>query len=40
VNGAYNIMKKTFPNAILVDAIEINGLMPQILQQNMVDRII
>ncbi|MFX1575191.1 MAG: RNA-guided endonuclease InsQ/TnpB family protein [Promethearchaeota archaeon] len=40
VNGAYNIMKKGFPNAISVDGIEAFGLMPQILQQNIVDTII
>jgi putative transposase len=37
VNGAYNIMKKAFPNAILVDGIKAFGLMPQILHQNIVD---
>jgi len=37
VNGAYNIMKKAFPNAISVDGIEAFGLMPQILHQNIVD---
>lgn len=37
VNGAYNIMKKGFPNAISVDGIKAFGLMPQILQQNIVD---
>ncbi len=37
VNGAYNIMKKGFPKAISVDGIEAFGLMPQILQQNIVD---
>ncbi|MFX1365183.1 MAG: RNA-guided endonuclease InsQ/TnpB family protein [Promethearchaeota archaeon] len=37
VNGAYNIMKKAFPNAISVDGIEAFGLMPQILQLNIVD---
>jgi len=37
VNGAYNIMKKAFPNAISVDGIEAFGLMPQIIQQNIVD---
>jgi len=37
VNGAYNIMKKGFPNAITVDGIEAFGLMPQILQQYIVD---
>ncbi len=37
INGAYNIMKKGFPNAISVDGIEAFGLMPQILQQNIVD---
>ena len=40
VNGAYNIMKKAFPNAISVDGIEAFGLMPQIIQQNIVDMII
>ncbi len=40
VNGAYNIMKKAFPNAITVDGIEAFGLMPQIIQQNIVDSII
>ena len=40
VNGAYNIMKKAFPNAISVDGIEAFGLMPQIMQQNIVDNII
>jgi len=40
VNGAYNIMKKAFPNAISVDGIEAFGLMPQIIQQNIVDIII
>ena len=40
VNGAYNIMKKVFPNAISVDGIEAFGLMPQIIQQNIVDIII
>jgi len=40
VNGAYNIMKKAFPNAISVDGIEAFGLMPQIIQQNIVDSII
>ena len=37
VNGAYNIMKKAFPNAISEDGIEAFGLMPQIFQQNIVD---
>ena len=37
VNGAYNIMKKAFPNTVSVDGIEAFGLMPQILQQNIVD---
>ncbi|MFX1575458.1 MAG: RNA-guided endonuclease InsQ/TnpB family protein, partial [Promethearchaeota archaeon] len=40
VNGAYNIMRKAFPNAISVDGIEVFGLMPQIIQQNIVDTII
>jgi len=30
-------MKKAFPNAISVDGIEAFGLMPQIIQQNIVD---
>ena len=33
-------MKKSFPNAISVDGIEAFGLMPQIIQQNIVDIII
>jgi len=37
MNGAYNILKKAFPNAITVDGIEAFGLMPHILQQNIVD---
>ncbi|MFX1377010.1 MAG: RNA-guided endonuclease InsQ/TnpB family protein [Promethearchaeota archaeon] len=40
VNGAYNIMKKAFPNAISADGVEAFGLMPQIIQQNIVDIII
>jgi len=40
VNGAYNIMKKAFPNAISADGIEAFGLMPQIIQQKIVDIII
>ena len=40
VNGAYNIMRKAFPNAISVDGIEAFGLMTQIIQQNIVDDII
>ena len=40
VNGAYNIMKKAFPKAVLVDGIEAFGLMPQIIHQNIVDNII
>ncbi|TFG22308.1 MAG: transposase [Promethearchaeota archaeon] len=40
VNGAYNIMKKAFPNAISVDGIEAFGLMPQIIQHTIVDMII
>jgi putative transposase len=31
VNGAHNIMKREFPNAISVDGIEAFGLMPQII---------
>ncbi|MFW9879755.1 MAG: IS200/IS605 family accessory protein TnpB-related protein [Candidatus Thorarchaeota archaeon] len=37
VNGAHSIMKKSFPNAISVDVVEAFGLMPQIIQQNIVD---
>ncbi|MGB5910026.1 MAG: transposase [Promethearchaeia archaeon] len=37
VNGAYNIMKKAFPNAISADGIEAFGLIPQKIQQNIVD---
>ncbi len=40
VNGAYNIMKKAFPNAVSVDGIEAFGLMPQIIQQHIADKII
>jgi len=40
VNAGYNIMKKTFPNAVSVDGLEAFGLMPQIIQQNIVDTII
>jgi putative transposase len=40
VNGAYDIMKKEFPNSISVDEIEAFGLMPQIMRQNIVDTII
>ena len=40
VNGAYNIMKKGFPNTILVDGIEAFGLIPQVIQQNIADNII
>jgi len=40
VNAGYNIMKKAFPNALSVDGIEAFGLMPQIIQQNIVDIII
>jgi len=40
VNGAYNLMKKAFPNSILVDGIEALGLIPQIIYQNIVDNII
>ncbi len=40
VNAGYNIMKKVFPNSIQVDGIEAFGLMPQIIQQNIVDPII
>jgi len=40
INGAYNIMKKAFPNAISADGIEVFGLIPQIIQQNIVDIII
>ena len=40
VNAGYNILKKAFPNAILVDGIEAFGLMPQIIYQNIFDTII
>jgi putative transposase len=40
VNGAYNIMRKAFPNAISVDGIEAFGLVPQIIKHNIVDAII
>jgi len=40
INAGYNIMKKAFPNAISVDGIEAFGLMPQVIQQNIVDTII
>jgi len=40
VNAAYNIMKKAFPNSVSVDGIEAFGLMPQIIQHNIVDAII
>ena len=40
VNGAYNIMKKGFSNTISVDGIEAFGLIPQVIQQNIADRII
>jgi len=40
VNGAYNIMKKAFPNSVSVDGIEALGLMPQIISQNLFDNII
>jgi len=40
INASYNIMKKAFPNAVSVDRIEAFGLMPQIMQQNIVDTII
>jgi len=34
------IKRKVFPNTLVVDGIEAFGLMPQILQQNIVDIII
>ncbi|MCP6718671.1 MAG: transposase [Patescibacteria group bacterium] len=40
INGAYNIMKKAFPNAVSGDGIEAFGLMPKIIQQNITDNII
>jgi len=40
VNAGYNIMKKAFPNALSVDGIEAFGLMPQVIYQNIVDKII
>lgn len=39
-NGAYKIIKKTFPNTVLVDGIEAFGLMPQIIHHNITDMII
>jgi putative transposase len=40
INGAYNIMKKAFPNAISADGIKAFGLMPQIIKQNIADIIV
>ncbi|TKJ23096.1 MAG: transposase [Promethearchaeota archaeon Loki_b32] len=40
VNAGFNIMKKVFPNSVQVDGIEAFGLMPQKIQQNIVDTII
>ncbi len=40
VNAAYNILKNAFPNSVSVDGIEAFGLMPQIIQHNIVDNII
>jgi putative transposase len=41
VNGAFNIMRKAFPNSVnSVDRIEVLGLIPQIICQNIVDTII
>jgi len=40
VNASYNIMKKAFPNSVKVDGIEAFGLIPQIIQQNIVENII
>ncbi len=40
VNAGYNILRKAFPNSVSVDGIEAFGLMPQIIQHNIVDTII
>jgi len=40
VNAGYNIMKKVFPNSVMVDGIEAFGLMPQVIYQNIFDTII
>ena len=40
VNAGYNIMKKAFPNSIMVDGIEAFGLMPQKMYQNIFDNVI
>ena len=40
VNGAFNIMKKAFPNSVSVDGIEALGLIPQIISHNLFDNII
>lgn len=40
VNAGYNILKKAFPNAISADGIEVFGLTPQIMRQNIIDVII
>ncbi len=40
VNAGYNILKKAFPNAILADGIEVFGLTPHIMYQNIADTII
>ena len=40
VNAGYNIMKKVFPNSVKVDGIEVFGLIPQVIYQNIFDTII
>ena len=40
VNAGYNILKKVFPNSVMVDGIEAFGLMPQVIYQNIVDNLI
>ena len=40
VNASYNIMKKVFPNSVKVDGIEVFGLIPQVIYQNIFDTII
>jgi hypothetical protein len=40
VKAGYNILKKIFPNSVSVDGIEIFGLLPQVINQNIFDIII
>ena len=40
VKVGYNIVKKIFPNSVNVDGIEIFGLLPQVINQNIFDNII